>query len=157
MKWRTKGMEYKIDGHTIEFRGSGTGSIDPWSGVYADEIGVSVMCTADMAEFMLIDGSHIYKFDSFNDARHLTTRIEEGTLAWEEFATWLDDMIKKRHIRDFGLLEDSYRDLESLKRHNEVWKSFNEKEKRAAYEYVKTLSKEEKEKWYEDKFKELGI
>ena len=150
-------MEYKIDEHTIEFQGSGTGSIDPWSSEYARKINVSVMCTADMAEFMLVDGSHIYKFDSFNNAKWLGSCLEEGFVTWEMFTKWLDDEIKTRHVFDDGLLEDSYRNLESLKRHNEVWKSFNEKEKREVYEYVKTLSKEERENWYEEKFKELGI
>ena len=110
-----------------------------------------------MAEFMLVDGSHIYKFDSFNNAKWLGSCLEEGFVTWEMFTKWLDDEIKTRHVFDDGLLEDSYRNLESLKRHNEVWKSFNEKEKREVYEYVKTLSKEERENWYEEKFKELGI
>ena len=32
-----------------------------------------------------------------------------------------------------------------------------EKKRREMYEYLKTLSREEKEKWFEEKIKELGI
>lgn len=154
-------METKLElyGHTIEIRGSGTGSIDPWSGDFANSIDLNLMCTADMAEFMLIDGQKIYKFESFNQAHELHEMISNGVFdSWEQFEEeWLVPKISKYRMRYFGTLEESIESLKISKKRDSVWKSIPQKKRREVYEYLKTLSREETEKWYEDKFKELGI
>ena len=154
-------MECKLElfGHTIEIRSNSTGSIDPWSSDYAQSIDLSLMCTSDLGEFMLIDGQHIYKFESFNQGLELHEMISNGIFdSWEQFMEeWLKPKVEKRRTMDFGTLEESIESLKESKRRSTVWKSIPEKERRSVYEYLKTLSKEDTEKWYEDKFKELGI
>ena len=161
MKRRKKRMKTTLDlyGHTIDICSNGTGFIDPWSCKFASDIDLSLMVTSDIGEFMLIDGSHIYKFDSFNDARELHSFIDNGIFdSWEQFEKeWLKPRLKKRWLRVDGTLEDSINSLIKHKMRDEVWESFPQKERREVYEYLKTLSREEKEKWYEDKIKELGI
>ena len=151
--------EKELFGQTIEIRGSGSGSIDPWSGDFARSINLSLMGTCDMAEFMLIDGQHIYKFDSSTPLMELHSFIESGVLdSWEQFENeWLKPLVDKYRVQDWGLLSEHIEDLKESKKRGNVWKSIPEKQRREVYEYLKTLSKEEKEKWYEDKFKELGI
>ena len=154
-------MENKLElyGHTIEIRSNSTGSIDPWSLDYAQSIDLSLMCTSDLGEFMLIDGQKIYKFESFNQAHELHEMISNGIFdSWEQFEEeWLVPKIKKYRMRYFGTLEESIESLKISKKRSIVWKSIPEKKRREVYEYLKTLSREENEKWYEDKFKELGI
>ena len=151
--------ELKLHGHTIEICSSGTGSIDPWSLDFARRIDLSLMCTADMAEFMLIDGTHIYKFRSFNDGAELHEYITcEVFDTWEEFEReWLNPKIEKRHIFYEGTLEDSIKNLKISKKRNLVWKSIPNEKHREVYEQLKKLSKEKREEWYEEKFKEYGI
>ena len=148
-----------LHGHTIEISSSGTGSIDPWSLDYAHSIDLSLMCTADMAEFMLIDGTHIYKFRSFNDGAELHEYIKcEVFDTWEEFEReWLNPKIEKRHIFYEGTLEDSIKVLKASKKRSLVWKSIPKEKQREVYEQLKKLSKEKREEWYEEKFKEYGI
>ena len=154
-------MQTKLElyGHTLEIRGSGTGSVDPWSQDFAHSIDVSLMCTSDMAEFMLIDGQKIYKFESFNQAHELHELISNGIFdSWEQFDDeWLVPKIRQHRTIYFGTLDESIESLKEHKRRETVWESIPEKERRGVYEHLKTLSKEETEKWYEDKFKELGI
>lgn len=154
--------DYKKElfGHTVEVRGSGTGSLDPWAGDYARSIDLSLMCTADMAEFMLIDGDHIYKFHRWNAARELHELLDSGIIeSWEQFENeWLKPNLEKPWtLEDWGSLAEHKKSLDKSKKRSNVWKSIPEKKKREVYEYLKTLSREETEKWYEDKFKELEI
>lgn len=146
---------FQIEGHTIEFRTSASGSLDPWTSEYARNINFPLMCTADMAKFMLVDGSHIYKFESFEIAYDLVDKISNGSICkWKEFIDWISDT---RRTRDFGTLEESIEGVKEAQRRDSVWKSFPKDRKREIYEFLKTLSKEEKEAWYQEKFKELGI
>lgn len=146
-----------LHGHTIELRTNGTGSIDPWSEQYAMDIDLSIMCTADMAKFMLIDGDNIYKFDSFNDSMELHNLIDSNAFdTWDSFVSgWLNPMIEKKRVRDLGSLEESKRSLDESKKRDNVWKSIPKDKKREVYEYLKTLSKEEREEWYKNKISEL--
>lgn len=146
-------------GHTIDICSNSTGFIDPWSCKFASDIDLSLMVTSDIGEFMLIDGSHIYKFESFNDARELHNFIDSGVFdSWEQFEKeWLKPRLKKRRLRYDGTLDDSINSLIKHKMRDEVWKSFPQKYRREIYQHLKALSREETEKWYEDKIKELGI
>ena len=51
----------EIDGHTVEIRYSGTGSMSSWESIYCRENKISVMCTCDISYFALVDGDTIYK------------------------------------------------------------------------------------------------
>lgn len=153
-------MKYgcEIEGHKIEMLTNGTGSIDPWSEEYAKSIDLSLMCTADMADFMLIDGEQIYKFDRSNDSYFLYQAIETSLIEkWSEFNEWLSSLIEKKRVHDFGTLEESKKSLDESKKRDLVWKSIPEKDRRSTYEYLKPLSKEERDKWYEDKFNHLTL
>lgn len=54
-------MIFTTKGHTLEFRGCSTGSIDPWSLDYARENNIRLVGTSDIATFMLVDGDDIFK------------------------------------------------------------------------------------------------
>ena len=150
-------MELELDGNTIEIRGGGTGSTDPWTLDYAHYVGVSLMCTADMADFLLINGNHIYRARSFNSLHELNEMITQGVIdSWDMFIKeWLMPMLEKKHLVEFGTLDDSIKNIDELKRRGDVWKSIPEKEKRKTYEYLKSLSKEEINNWYRNKYREL--
>lgn len=150
--------ETEIFGHTIELRSNSTGSIDPWSLDYARSIDLSLMCTSDIGEFMLIDGRKIYKFQGFKDTYELAAFLSNDIFdSWEQFINeWLNPKLEKMYITDFGTIEDAKRNLDESKRRSIVWKSIPENEKRSIYEYLKTLSNEERDKWYESKFEEIN-
>lgn len=149
----------EFDGHTIEIRGSSSGSLDPWTGDFTREIDCPLMCTSDMADFILIDGDDIYKLRSFNDGRELHEMIQNGIIEnWDMFINeWLNPKLEKKHIRNFGSLKQSKENIKYLKKKDMVWKSIPTSDRRDTYEYLKTLSKEDNKKWFENKFKELGI
>ena len=152
-------MKYdcEIEGHKISLLSNGTGSIDPWSEEYARSIGVSLMCTADMADFMLVDGTHIYKFDRNNDVYSLYQAVETHLLEkWEDFNIWLASLMDKKRVRDCGYLEDRKKSIDFLKRKDIVWKSIPEKDRRSTYEYLKTLSKDEINRWYEERYEKIS-
>ena len=78
--------------------------------------------------------------------------------SWEQFENeWLNPLVKKYRVHDWGLLSEHIEGLKQAKKRDTVWKSIPEKKRREVYEYLKTLSREETEKWYERKFEELGI
>lgn len=58
-------MNYKetVGPHTFEFRLNNTGSMDPWFGDILHRYNIGAMCTADMREFLRLDGK-IYRLDS---------------------------------------------------------------------------------------------
>ena len=105
----------EIDGHTLEFRMSGTGSIDPWSGDYAHDNKIALMVTADCARFILVDGDHIYKEKGFGKLFH-----DCGIETWEQAQDWLD-----KYCYDKGSLKESLNNLAELK---EKWGSKKEKQ-----------------------------
>ena len=86
MKYKTK-----IDGHTIEIRSNNTGSIDPWSLDYADENGISLMITSDMAEFALVDGEDIYQIRNFRGSILGEKLINSEFDTFDEVIDWLNE------------------------------------------------------------------
>jgi len=142
----------EFDGHKIEFRSSGSGSLDPWTSEYARSLGVGIMCTSDMGEFMLIDDEHIYKFESCNQALELSTMLREGIIDnWEMFEKeWLEPFLKRREYNDFGTIEEHRESVRKMKERDTVWKAIPEKHRRTVYEYLKTIGKEATFRWYDD-------
>jgi hypothetical protein len=153
-------MKKEFDGHTIEVVLNGTGSVDPWSCEFAKSIDLGIMCTSDLGYFMLIDGSRVYKIKRSDAAMELKELLAENYFdCWEEFEeTWLKPHLEDKYCVEYWYtLEESIESLKERKKRDEVWKSFPEKKRREIYEYLKTLSREEKEKWFEEKIKELGL
>lgn len=144
-------------GHSIELRSCGTGSCDPWSLDYARSINLGLMCTTDCANFMLIDCNEIYKFDRNNDVQELYQMISNCIFdSWDMFTDqWLKDKIEKQRIDYLGTLEDSKKGLDESKKRDNVWKSIPKDKRTEVYKYLKTLSDEDRKKWYQDKIKEL--
>ncbi len=159
--------KFSIEGHTVEFRVSGSGSMSPWEYDFASSINLSLFGTADLRLFMLIDEDHVYAFDSFNDAHPMygdkssvLPALSDGTLinTWKEFNDlFLTPLLEQRHLRDFGSLKETIEGLKETKKRDLVWKSYPIEKRRDLYEFLKTLSKEDQNKWYQEKFKELGI
>ena len=77
-----------IEGHTLEYSYSGTGSRDPWTSKYLRDHNINkfMLCTADVAYFILVDGDTVYKTigngSSFEDVMKMTS--------WEDAQTWLN-------------------------------------------------------------------
>lgn len=77
-----------VEGHTLEYRYSGTGSMDPWTRKYLkdnDMLG-GMLCTADVAYFILVDGDTVYKkfgnLSRFEDVKEMTS--------WSDVQEWLN-------------------------------------------------------------------
>ena len=116
-------MEYKIEGHTLEFKLSSSGSIDPWSGEYAKKIGVSQWGTSDMGKFVLVDGDDIYRmrwgevlFSSFFEASDKT---------WDSAMRW----IEKNKERHFGSLKEMKQLLDERKKEQDEYNAMTKEEK----------------------------
>lgn len=101
-------MNYKveIEGHTFEFRYSGTGSLDPWSGDYADENNISLMVTSDVAFFMLVDGDDLYRM---REDGHVF--IEDDIKTYTEAMDWLN-----KHAEYRGSLMERIHSLKEYKK-----------------------------------------
>ena len=127
----------EIDGHTIEVRYSGSGSIDPWSGEYATKVGVALWGTSDVRYFALVDGNLIYRLHDGGITKFIST-IEN--LSFEEVMNVLST------CDSFGTLEERKKDIDRLKIENEKVKKMTPEEKRAYFE-------EKKRKRYENKGK----
>lgn len=71
-----------IKGHTLEFRTSSSGSIDPWTMDYASEHKIGLIGTADIKDFVKVDNTWIYKitrgFTASSIASILTTNLRLG-------------------------------------------------------------------------------
>lgn len=126
----------KIDGHTIEIRYSGSGSIDPWTGDYARELGVGLMGTCDVRNFVLVDGNLIYRL------RHgcIPFMASIENLSFEEVMDILST------YDSFGTLEDSKKEIDELKIENDKVKEMTPEEKRAYFEEKKRKRNENKGK-----------
>ncbi len=153
--------KFNLFGHTLEISYSGSGSIDPWSGEFARSINLGLWGTSDVGEFMLVDGSRIYKLDRSSLVMELRSFIDAGIFdSWEQFENeWLKKLIEKKHIFDWGTLSEHIEGMKLSWKRNEVWKSYgnDEKNKREVYEEYKKMTEEERNNWYERKFEELGI
>lgn len=122
-------MKYKIDEHTIEISYSGSGSIDPWSGAYAREIGLSQWGTSDIANFALIDGDDIYRLRGACIVK-FNNLYEGGDLAWEEAVQWVKDHCESY----FGSLKEIKADMDVRKKKQDEYDAMTPKEKE---EYMK--------------------
>lgn len=120
--------KYELFGHTIEVRGSGTGSLDPWSGDYAREHNISVMCTSDMANFILVDGDEVYRIK--HGQISFCNSIENGGFSsWEEVQQVIDIYTDRK----FGSLKESINSLDELQKRNEMFKKMSKEEKEAYF------------------------
>ena len=153
-------MKYTIaiDGHTIDVCQNGTSTIDPWSEQFAFELELSIMCTADMAIFMLVDKDRLYLIERTDDALELYELHETNALAkWEAFQKWFEEKLNKRRVRYCGTIRESIDGLIESKKRDEVWETIPKEKRHEVYEFLKTLTKAEKQAWYERKYEELGI
>lgn len=147
--------KFELDGNTIEFRTSGSGSIDPWYHDYAKQIGLGIWGTSDMAEFMLVN-DRIYKFERFDDAYNLYYSIKfNETTTWSEVQDSISDLNSRNRIEDWGTLEEMKVAADKQKQQNNVWTSIPENKRREVHEWFKTLSNEDKSKWYDEQIKRL--
>ena len=127
-------MEHiKIFEHTIEFKESGMGSLDPWSADYAHEQNVSMMGTDDMASFALIDGERAFKIK--NSITPLYNELKEA-LENDKIASWDDafDIFSKHIDREFEPLSKSKHDIDIMKMRHEKFKKLTKKEKEAYWD-----------------------
>ena len=108
--------EIQLEGHKIEFCDSGSGSIDPWTGKKADELGVSLVGTSDMASFMRIDEETIYKLPQFGYP--LVELISNGTIAsYSDLLSWCD---KNTGKNDKFSYSESVNDLLKLRKRKDM-------------------------------------
>lgn len=151
----------EIFGHTIEFRGSGTGSLDPWSGDYAHEQNVNMMCTADMASFALIDGERVFRIK--HGIIPLYNELKEA-LENDKVTSWDDAFaIFSKYIdREFEPLSKSKHGIDIMKMHHEKFEKLSKKEKEAYWdEYrkkraiVRSMSDEERKAYLEEKNRKI--
>ena len=127
-------MEHiKIFEHTIEFKESGMGSLDPWSADYAHEQNVSLMGTDDMASFALIDGERVFRIK--NNITPLYNELKEA-LENDKIASWDDafDIFSKHIDREFEPLSKSKHDIDIMKMRHEKFKKLTKKEKEAYWD-----------------------
>ena len=120
-------MEYKveIEGHTIELRGSSTGSIDPWTLEYAIKKDVALWCTSDLGLFALVDDDHILKLRGCTTVEFYDIVQDDGFQTWADVEDWLNKNIE----RDFGSLEESKKDIDERKRKDDEYKAMAPEEK----------------------------
>lgn len=102
---------FNVAGHTVEVRYSPTGSCDPWTLDYAREKGVCLMCTSDVANFLLVDRDKLYRLKGgslITFGHYLEKNVIDSP---EAFALWLDE-IKEQ---DFGTLSESKKQIDEMK------------------------------------------
>ena len=134
-------MEYKINNHTVEIRYSSTGSCDPWTLDYAHELGVGLMCTADIANFALVDGDTLYRLKGGGT---ITFQHYFENKVFDEpgmFELWLEEISERK----FGSLKESKAQIDDLKRRNDEYKAMSPEEK-----------EECKRKWREERDKRIA-
>ena len=126
----------EIDGHTIEIRYSGSGSIDPWTEEYAIKVGVALWGTSDVRYFALVDGSRIYRL------RHgyIPFMASIEGLSFEEVMNILSTQ------DSFGTLEERKKDIDCLKIENDKVKKMTPEEKWAYFEEKRRKRHENKGK-----------
>lgn len=114
----------EIESHTIEIKMSSTGSIDPWSSKWADENSLPIMCTSDLAKFILIDGEEIYRLDTWN-----TDFLSSGLTKFSEVLEWLEG-----RTTYFGKLSESIRCLEKRKKKQIEWQKLTPEQRKRRME-----------------------
>lgn len=120
---------FEIDNHTIEF-GIGSSTLDPWTSKYCQEIKLPMMTTADIVNYMLVDGEKIYRLRSFYKKGNLIDDLLNNAIeTWEELMYYYENI-----FNDFtGNLSDIKKDLDEVKRKNDEFKKLSPKEKK---EYI---------------------
>lgn len=83
-----------IKGHTLEFRSSCSGSIDPWTMDYAAEHKIPLFGTADIKDFVKVDNLWIYKIIHGFTAGFYKKYSNEELKTWEEVQDWLNNNCK---------------------------------------------------------------
>ena len=79
-----------IDGHTLEFRMSGSGSIDPWTREYCQEHNIPLIGTADIKEFVRVDSHYIYRITKGYGDSDFFKMYERGDLkTFDQVQDWL--------------------------------------------------------------------
>lgn len=100
-----------IKDHVIILETSGSGSWDPWTSKFASEHGVSLWGTSDMAKFVLVDNSKIYKVQWHPDLYKDLEKVNN----WEDFKKWLEKYLE----RDDGTLEENILHIKNKKDYKE--------------------------------------
>lgn len=80
-----------IKGHTLEFRTSSSGSIDPWTMDYASEHKIGIIGTADIKDFVKVDNTWIYKITRGFTASFYNKYSNDELKTWEEVQDWLNN------------------------------------------------------------------
>ena len=80
-----------IKGHTLEFRTSGSGSIDPWTRDYAREHNIALIGTADVKDFVKVDDTWIYKIIHGYTSGFYEKYSNDELKTWEEVQDWLKE------------------------------------------------------------------
>lgn len=95
----------EIEGHRFEWSYSSTGSIDPWSLDFCETHHISLVCTADVAFFILVDGNEIWKEKGYGSSFQ-----DEEFKCYEDCLAWLE-----KNCRYEGTLEESLKSLKEYK------------------------------------------
>lgn len=108
--------EIQLNGHKVEICDSGSGSIDPWTGKKADELGVSLVGTSDMASFMRVDEETIYKLPHYGYPVY--ELISNGTISsYSDLLSWCDKNIRENDKFSYS---KSVADLLRIKRRKDM-------------------------------------
>lgn len=130
-----------ILGHTVEITISGSGSLDPWTAEYANSIGLNLMCTSDMANFILVDGEKIYRLERLGVIKAIS-ELKEVT----DLDAWLSD---PRNVRDFGTLEEQKKSCDKMKAESDRFKSLSKEEQEKEIAEWRRKREENRKKYQE--------
>ena len=120
------GKNFNIGGHAIEFR-SGSGSLNPWSSEYCREIGLSLMCTADCVDYVMIDGEKIYRLSRTSKKMQLIDDLLNDAIAsWDELMFFHKDAFDK-FVGNFSEIK---KELDQAKKENDEFKKLSPNEKK---------------------------
>ena len=80
-------LKTTIESHTLHFKTSSTGSVSPWELDFANENNIPLIGTADICDFLLVDGDTVYKLKW-----NAVFKFEESNIkTWVEFQDWIKD------------------------------------------------------------------
>ena len=83
-----------IKGHTLEFRMSASGSIDPWTYEYYRNNGIMLVGSSDVKEFVRLDNHYIYKLNLSSSSEFCQKYEKEEFKTFEEVKDWLSNNAK---------------------------------------------------------------
>ena len=122
------GNTYKIEEHTIEFK-DGSSTLNPWSSEYCSQIGLGLMCTADLTPYMRVDGEKIYRLRRHYGKYHdLIEALENSAVVvtWEDVQTIFEELFE-----DFiGNFSEMKVRLDEAKREEDEFKKLSPEEKK---------------------------